>query len=390
MPPADTVRYSRRESKDPVTGRRWTQLTSGDEYCYPLYFFGPTVTADGALLLFHRYRDDEVQIWRLELATGEATRLTGASTPNGLWRPWDEPRPARGVRELFSAFSPGSEEMFYFDGNLLRAVHVRTLADRAVHEVPADRVPCGLPGASPDGRHFALLHCDRKWWEESTRRGPPPRHEARGCRLDVVETATGRARNLVTMNAWLTHANFLDHERIVFSNPPTECGKMMTDLRGGWYVHLRTQTVEGWVANHYGVTRRGLMYETVSPMPFGIMGICDPSTYACRDFMTACPMAHLGQDAEGRLWFGDSYRPEPPHDRFLAWFPRLRAGEVNPFAALTRGFQMHGRNQRSHVHAVLMPDRRQILFTGPDDRTRTNHMFLLDVSDLADAETRLE
>lgn len=390
MPSADTIRFPRREIRDPVTGRRWTQLTYGEEFCYPLYFFGPTLTSDGRLLLFHRYRDDEVQNWRMDLATGEAVRLTAATTPSCLWRPWDEPRPACGVRELFSAFSPGSEEMFYFDRNVLRAVHVRTLADRAVYELPADRVPCGLPGASPDGAHLAMVHCDLKWWEGSTRKGAPVRHGARGCRLDVVDTATGRARNLVTMNSWLTHANFLDNERILFCHPPTECAILMTDLRGGWYSHLRAQTVEGWVVNHYLPTERGIMYETVSPMPFGVMGICDPATYVYRDFKTACPMAHLGHDPAGKLWFGDSYRHDPPHDRFLAWFPRLRAGEVNPFTALTRGFQMYGGNQRSHIHAVLLPDRRHILFTGPDDASRTNHLFLLDVSDLAGVETAME
>ena len=44
-----------------------------------------------------------------------------------------------------------------------------------------------------------------------------------------------------------------------------------------------------------------------------------------------------------------------------------------------------GAEQRGHVHALLMPDRRHILFTGPDERTETSHLFLLDVSDLADA-----
>src|SRR5262245_50852243 len=107
----ETVRYQRRESTDPVTGRRWIQLTHGDAYCYPLYYFGPTLTADGGMLIFHRYRNDEVQNWRLDIATGQAVQLTAATTPNCLWRFWDEPRPATGVRELFSAFSPGSEEL---------------------------------------------------------------------------------------------------------------------------------------------------------------------------------------------------------------------------------------------------------------------------------------
>lgn len=388
----DLIRFTRRETTDPVTGRRVIQLTSGDGYCYPLYFFGPALTADGGTLLFYRYLNDQVQNWKLDIATGEAVCLTDARTPNCLWRFWDEERPASGVRDLMSAFSPDTEELMYFDGNLLRAVHVRSLADRLVYELPSDRVPCGIPGASPDGAHFAFVHADRRWWEAATRRGVPVRHEATGVRLDLVELATGRSRTLLAMNSWLTHANFYDNERILFCHHPTECAMLLTDLRGGWYTHLRPQTAEGWMVNHYLPTQRGIMYETMSPLPFGVVGICDPTTHAFRDFKTGCPMAHIGHDPSGKLWFGDSYRLDPPHDRFLAWFPRLRSDDVNPFTVLTRGMQSYGhpRSQRSHLHAVLLPDRRHILFTGPDDRSRTNHLFLLDVSDLSAVETELD
>lgn len=386
-----TARYARRSFPDPVTGRTWTQLTCGDEYCYPIYYFDPVVTADGGTAIFYRYRDGSVQNWKLDIATGNATRLTSASTLNCLWRFWDEPEPACGVRDLMSAFSPQSEEMTYFDGNLLRAVHVRTLEDRLVYELPEHRVPCGIPGLSPSGRRFVFLHADRAWWDAATRPGPPPRHEARGVRLEVVDMQTGESRPLVVMNAWLTHANFYDETRIVFANSPTESSILLTDLRGGWYAGLRTQTADGTVPNHYVATRRGILYETVSPMPHGIMGTCNPDSFESHDYRTSHPVHHIGHDWEGRLWFGDIYEPEPPHPRHLAWLPRVRQGAVNPFVLLTHGFQMHGnpRAQRSHIHATLLPDRTRILFTGPDTESGTNHLFLLDVADLAAAETEL-
>lgn len=385
----ETRNYECREFDDPLTGRRWTQLTSGEEFCYPLYYFGPVVTADGKTVLFYRYHQGEVQNWKLDLDTGQATQLTHASTPNCLWRFWDEPERAHGVRDLMSAFSEVSEELAYFDGNVLRAVHVRTLNDRAVHELPEDRVPCGIPGLSPSGERFVFMHADRAWWEASTRNGTPLRHEARGVRLDVIDMQTGCRRTLVTINSWLTHANFYDEQRIVFAQLPTENSILMTDLRGGWYVAMRTQTPEGIVLNHAVVTRRGIQYETVSPLPHGIIGHCHPETFASRDYLTDYPIAHVGHDWQGRLWFGDIYELDPPHARHLAWLPRVRVDEVNPFTMLTQGFQMHGnpRVQRCHVHASLMPDRRHILFTGPDESTPANHLFLLDVSDLAGTET---
>ena len=389
MKTPETLQYKRRQFPDSLTGRTWTQLTSGDGFCYPIYYFEPVSTADGGTVIFYRYRDGEVQNWKLEVASGEATRLTAASTPNCLWRFWDEPEPAHGVRELMSAFSPGSEQMTYFDRNRLHAVHVRTLDDRLVYELPDDRVPCGIPGLSPSGAHFVFLHADRAWWEQATQEGAPPRHEAKGVHLALVDVRTGECRPLVVMNAWLTHANFYDEARILFANLPTEGSMLLTDLRGGWYASLRTQSASGVMVNHYVATSRGIQYETVSPLPHGIMGHCDPDTFASRDFLTDHPVHHVGHDWGGRLWFGDIYEVDPPHARHLAWLPRVEPGRVNPFTMLTQGFQMHGepRCQRSHVHATLMPDRRHLLFTGPDDRSRTNHIFLLDVSDVGDTET---
>jgi len=379
--------FHRKERKDRVTGRLWIQLTSGEGFTYPLYYFGPTLTRDGRALLFHRFRHGEVQNWKLDISSGEAVQLTGARTPNCLWRFWDQPAPAQGVRDLMSAFDPAGENLLYFDGNLLRAVHIDTLEDRVVYEVPPDRVPCGIPGVSPDGRWLTYVHADREWWETATQNGPPPRWEAKGVRLDVVELASGEARPIVVMNAWLTHANFYDERRIIFSNHPTECSIFLTDLRGGWYVHLRTQTVEGWQANHFVATQRGIMYETISPGEFGVMGVCDPETYSYREFRTDHPVSHLGYDPEGRLWFGHVYRLRPRVESFLAWLPGVRGDRLNPFVPLTEGMTPYGKGQHSHLHPVLTPDRRHILFTGPDETTETNHIFLLDVSDLSDTET---
>lgn len=392
MPAWETITHPPRRFADPLTGRTWTQLTAGAGWCYPLYFYGPTVTADAGTILFYRYADGSVQNWKLDVASGEATRLTSATTPNCLWRFWDEPEVAVGVRDQMSAFGPVSEEMSYFDGNTLRAVHVRTLDDRVVCELPADRVPCGIPGLSPSGRRFVCVHADRAWWDEATQPGPPKRTEARNVHLDVVDMRTGERRTLLAINAWLTHAYFYDEQRVLFTNLPTEGSLLMTDLRGGWFVALRAQTAEGVTINHALPTRRGIRYETVSPLPNGIMGHCDPDTFTSTDYLTSHPVHHVGQDGEGRLWFGDIYEVDTPHPRRLAWLPEVRPGAVNAFTMLTHGFQMHGspHAQRSHVHATLLPNRQHILFTGPDDTSQTNHLFLLDVADLAATHTRVE
>ena len=80
---------------------------------------------------------------------------------------------------------------------------------------------------------------------------------------------------------------------------------------------------------------------------------------------------------------------KPRVESFIAYLPSVHPGRLNPFVPLTEGINNYGRGQRSHLHPVLMADRKNILFTGPDHSTRTNHMFLLDVSDLADFETKV-
>ncbi len=384
------ITYHYRKKSDPQTGRCLTQLTSGNEYCYPLYYYGPTITADGGTLIFYRYCENEVQNWKLDIASGKAVRLTAVSAPDCLWRPWDEPGKALGVREQMSAFSQESEEMTYFDGNVLHAVNIRSLEDRVVYELPSDRVPCGLPGLSRNGKLFAFTHVDRQWWEDSKLSGTPLRHKVKRCHLDILDMESGKVRPLVVMNAWLTHANFYDDERIIFSNPPTEHGLLLTDIRGGWYAALRTQTTDGISINHRIATKRGIFYETVSPLPHGIMGYCNPDTFVSQDFYTNYPVSHLGCDPEGRLWFAHIYENKEPYCNYLAWLPQAKAGKINDFAMLTGGFLMYGNNQRSHPHPVLMPDRKNILFTAPDKQSKSNHIFLLDVSDLQDKETKVE
>jgi hypothetical protein len=345
------------------------------------------VCKDRRTLVYNHFIDGQVQNWKIDLAGEEAVQLTDAKTPNCLWRFWDEPVRATGVRELMSALSPATDELLYFDSNELHAVHVHSLKDRLVYELPSDREPCALGGASPDGKWMVIAHCDRAWWNAQTAKGCPPRHEAKKVHIDIIELATGKSKTVVVINCWITHTNFHDNERILFCHTPTECAILMTDIHGGYYTHLRTQRPEGWEVNHYCSTAKGIIYETISPGDFGVIGHCDPVTYKFQDYRCDHPISHCGSDPAGKLWFGHPYRMKPKVESFIAYLPSVHPDKLNPFVPLTEGINCYGRGQRSHLHPVLLEDRKSILFTGPDHRTQTNHMFLLDVADLADFET---
>lgn len=373
----------RREIRDPTTGRRLIQLTSGDCFDMPMYYFIPTTAADGKTIVFYRYHpaSGEIQLYKIHCETGVTVRLTNATTANSLWRPYLQP-PGHGVRELLSAVSPVTNEAVYFDGNEIRAVHLETLHDRRVARVPDDRVACGLTGISPNGRLLVYPHADRRWWDSYLERNVvPPRAEARDVQLDVVDLQTGHSRNVLYVNYWITHSNFYDNDRILICHSATDYAILLADLRNPHYFeNVRARSGPGY-PNHYHAAARGIMYEMVNPV---MGGIYDPDARRRREYKLEISSGHLhiGRDPEARLWFFETSLHGNP---VLVYFPKLSAGVANAAVPLIGGsFATFSKNQRSHFHPSLMPDRKSILFTGGDSRNETNHLFLLDVADLQD------
>jgi len=376
-----SITSGRRELTDAQTGRKLVQLTSGDCFDYPLYYYIPSMTADATSVVFYRHQADEVQMYSLDVETGVTRRLTEARTPNSLWRPWLQ-EPGWGVRDQMSALNTVTDEVIYFVSNDIRAVNIRTLADRLLFTLPEDRVPCGLTGVSPDGKWFVFPHADRQWWEASVGTGTEPkREEAQGVRLDVLDLASGETRTLVQINSWLTHSNFYDDRRILFCHPATEEGILMTDLDGGHYQHLRTQDQKGRTC-HYPATARGIMYEVANH----IGGIYDPDTHVRSEYELGLPgYVHTGCDPEGRLWFYESHDSRTDVHA-IYFFPALVSDRPNEPVLLLSDMKTYWLGQRSHFHPRVTPDRKSILFTGGDPANQTNHLFLLDIADLQDTK----
>ena len=61
---------------DPATGRKLRGLTQASYCAAFLYYFIPSVTPDGRYLVFHSERSGEVQLYRLDLTTGDIGQLT--------------------------------------------------------------------------------------------------------------------------------------------------------------------------------------------------------------------------------------------------------------------------------------------------------------------------
>lgn len=389
-PVGRSFRSEPREIRDSKTGRRLIQLTSGDSFDMPMYYYIPTYGRDGKTIVFQRYdqRSGEVQLYKIDVDTGETVQLTAAKTPNSLWRPHLQP-PGYGVRDLLCAVNVAKNEAIYFDDRSIRAVDLTTLADREIGRVPDDRTPSGLTGVSPNGRYFVYPHFDRAWWEANLPPQPQPeRWHPRDSQLDVLDITTGKVTTLMYVNFWITHANFYDDNRILFCHTATDYAVLMTDLRyPGQYENIRTHSADGW-PNHYNVTNRGVTYEMLSDAKNGptVAGIYDPDTRARHEYKLALSQSrlHIGRDPEARLWFFETTVDGKPT---IMYYPRLAPNALNPGQPLIGGdYATFSNNQRSHFHPSVTPDRKHILFTGGDSRNQTNHLFLLDISDLADTE----
>jgi hypothetical protein len=90
---------------------------------------------------------------------------------------------------------------------------------------------------------------------------------------------------------------------------------------------------------------------------------------------------HTGWDPQGRLWFWEDAKRH-----HLVAARSIGAGRGSDFFELTGEWRTYGRGQKSHFHPQLTPDRKWIMFVGGDPETKTNHIFLLDVSDLKDTK----
>lgn len=362
----------------PETGRQVVQLTAGAGFTYPLYFFIPCITRDDRYLIYHHAFGGELQLFRLDLATDETCQLTHARCADTQWRPWCTDS-GRGVLDHRSVLNTARDEVIYFDGNEVRAVHVQTLADRPLFTIPADREAYGQNTCTPDGRWFVYIHVPRgSVW------GQP----CRGAAVVAYDLDQGEQRELCRIDSAVFHVTAYDNERFIVTHPADHSGMMLTDLTSGSITPLRDGDpgVQGHLI-HCQVTRRGMAYE-VPDVQYS--GLYDPLSRGRFEFPFPpyIQYVHTGRDPEGRLWF---YENSTGWDKFevhdLHFLERLdHQTRRHRWQRLTGTWPTYGGGQKAHFHPQLTPDRNWILFTGGDPASQSCHMFLLDVADLSDTE----
>jgi hypothetical protein len=375
-------------STDPQTGRAFRQLTSAAANSYPLYYFIPSITADGRYLIFHSERNGWVQLYRMDLLTGEFLQLTDGRTRDAGWAIWCEHH-LRGIYNHLSALNTTRNEVFYFQEQEIRCTNIITLQNKVIARLP-NRVPIGQTSFSPDGKLFAFIHADARTFHQAiadrealTAMRQPFDHNAWRNALPVtislIDTETHQLRDVIALDYHVHHALFLDNRRLLINHPRNQMGMFTLNLDGSGYKHLRPHDDHGEVC-HQVITARGILYEayTGPDNTQTWMGRYDLERDTWEEvFLPGITYAHTGNDPAGRLLFCDSRTAT--QDIYTLHHPRdPRRMQLRHLRRLA---PMPAEGQRYHCHPFLSPDRRWMFFT--EAVNGYSQVCALDISDLS-------
>lgn len=377
---------------DPRSGRTIRQLTSGPANNYPLYYFIPSITSDGRYLVFHSERGGWVQLYRLDLVSGEIVQLTDGRTRESGWAVWCEAH-LRGIYNHVSALNVSRREVYYFQDEEVRCTHLDTLENRVVHETPG-RISIAQSAFSPDGQFFAFVHTDRELYgravadrESIINMGQPFSHErwreGIPCTIGLIDTETGQYEDVYKTDFHIHHVLFLGSDRLLVNHTRGHNGIWTIDLKND---DIRELRAEGrGHACHQLITAAGIYYEANAyedGKHVVWVGRYDPGTdtYDEVTLPDTVGYIHTGFDPEGRFLFYENQGPSADrHEIFTLHFPRDRSRYR---LDILKELPPVGHGQRNHAHPFLTPDRRSMIFTAKIDGF--SQVCALDVGDLVD------
>ena len=380
---------------DPDTGRTIRQWTSAAANSYPLYYFIPSIPPENDLLVLHSERSGWVQLYKLDLATGELTQLTDGRTRDAGWAIWCEPR-LRGIYNHLSALNGARREVYYFQDEEVRTTHLDTLDNRRVLSLPG-RISIGQSGFSPDGTQFAFIHADREQFNQAIadresihNMGRPFDHESWRdgvpAVVGLIDTTTGQYRDVLRLDFHVHHVFFLSNTRLLINHVHGENGMLSVNLDGSDLRTLRPRNNQGAVC-HQIATDRGIYYEA-NAWENGRrrvwFGRYDLATDAYDEILLPnVGYVHTGNDPAGRFLFFENHDSEnhvgERHQLLTLHHPRDPAARE---LRLLRTLPPIGRGQRFHAHPFLGPARRWLYYTEVIDGFA--QVCALDVADLVD------
>ncbi|MBN1352255.1 hypothetical protein JXJ21_22855 [candidate division KSB1 bacterium] len=378
--------------QDPDTRRQIRQFTRTAANNYPLYYFIPSITSDNRFLIFHSERTGWVQLFRMDLVTGEIVQLTDGGTQNSGWAIWCEYH-LRGIRNHLSALNTVRNEVYYFEEQQLRSTNVHSLENRLIYEMP-DRSSVGQTAFSPDGRYFAFIHADRRHFTEKITEREALCHKGKfdwgkhhhqwrnqvPTTIGIIDTESATYRDVIALDYHVHHVLFIDNRRLLVNHVKNDSGMWCIQIDGTGMRTLRPRDEHG-VPCHQVVSERGIYYEAnqwADAKRTVYIGRYDPVSEAFDEVhFPGMDYVHTGFDPAGKFLFYENQGAQ--HQLLSVHFPH----DPERFQIrLLRTLAQNAKGQRYHAHPFLSHDRRWLFFT--EMVNGFSQILALDVADLVD------
>ncbi len=376
---------------DNITDRTLIRVTTGNAFCYPLYYFIPSITEDGKYIVYHRLENNDVQLYATNLQSGEIKQLTNAKDADPTWKIWCS-NVDTGVLDHRSVLNTKTNDVVYIENNNVHKVNIDTLQDKILFTIPKNRIASGQNCITPDGKWFVYIHHDlnsykyitssNKWSDYAEKRKFVKQGIIEGYNLE-----TGESKTILILDCYFHHVFAYDNTHFVINHPANESGMLYTALDGNWYTHLRTQNHDGKTVSHCTSTTKGIAYEAYKGHNNVHGGIYNPVNHKYTEFKLPefFGYTHTGVDPTGDLFFYeniiyDADRTIITHDMY--YLKEMISNECIFNKIISNRETFGPLCQKSHFHPRMTDDRKYIVFTCGCSETKTNHIYFVDISDL--------
>jgi oligogalacturonide lyase len=377
-----------REYRDPETNRKVTQLTNSPDEDYHLYYYNPTVTADGQYLIFFSERTGLNNLYRLELASGEIVQLTDAQPVRGEY--WPFTSTVKGVGACLAAIGSGGREVFYWEGTQLFGVDIRSFKRRLLLKLPADRRPSML-NADASGKTLVFGTWDEAVFLEGSRRNyafqpiPDDAFFQQGASTIMrVNTETEQAEELLRLeHFWTNHVLvnpynpdliLFTHEFLegspdrmwIYDKATGECGPLAGQPPSEWFMH------EFWSRDGKRVVFHGGQVD--KRKSHGFCGWCAPDGTGWAKFehtFEGRAYAHYNLHPDGQTMITDGEARPGCISKI-----HLKDGKQEFEVLCRHDSYRYGDEQRCHPHPSFTPDGKRVIFTS--NHSSISHIFITD------------
>lgn len=373
------VKAEIREYKDPETGARVRRLTGDGSSNVHLYFTSTSFLGnDAERMVFASNRSGSWQYHRLDIRDARLTRLTDG-------------------KELspFTACLDPAGRLFYFDGNDLRAVDVRTLEDRRLYRVPEGNKP-HLPTCTADGRYVAFAYTEKRALSTETGRiystMAETYYQHPSSVVMRIDTRSGEAVAVWGERMWISHV--LIH--------PTRPNVIVFCHEGGSHVRQRMWVVDldekqgrqarplypqkaGEFCVHEYFTRQGEIGVQYSLSSNGKLEqfncfLRPDGTWIRQYLLPGQRPGHIQSNSDNSLVVGDGGYLNADDKEGGSYMSLIR--HVNGRAEVRR-LCKHGsswKTQASHPHPIFSPDDKWVLFNS--DAEGSDNIFMAEIASL--------